>query len=468
MIGQLHIHKRFYIIGGILLLLSYMVNMFGVGPSSRWFNNFEDYSEQLPLQTIQCASDHDYHGNLSNPPGHVEHPIPVYPTGDRVGCFVYPSQFGLQGFVYAAIPSLTHSPKAQELILFGMKVILVSLMAVMMLAFVFFVQREFGRGVAAVVLGLLVLSPWPAAYARNLYWVSFLLFAPFIASLYLYPLIRRSRHMSVLFMAVVGGLLFVKFLTGYEYFTTIVVSAFVPMVYWELRTSSNFKQTIQTWLRRGVVLAAVAVAAFGLSFGLTVISLADDYGSVGQAYAAIKQRGEVRTNAGISYGFAIVNFHNTQPQLYDLINQHAHIDRLADGTGSPLVYTALLLVNYAAQPVVSLPITLSGLLPLILQSFLFWMCLGIWAMWWLQQRKLIEQRTFHALSASMVLSLLGILSWGVVARGFVFEHVHITPITFYLPFVLFAYCAVGVAVWHCYRLATTGKPGPSTHRTNEM
>lgn len=442
----LQTHKRFYIVGGTLMFLSFLFNIFGVGPSSAWFTGFEKYSEALALQTVQCADQGTYHGNLINPPQDITYPITVYPVGDDKGCFVYPSQFGLQGFVYAAIPHITHNARAQEIILFGIKFILVVLMVVMLLLFVLFVHTEFGLGTASIVMALLILSPWPAGYARNLYWVSFLFFAPFIASLYLYPMIRGSRRMLSIFLAVAGGLLFIKFLNGYEYFTTIIISTFVPMVYWELRISDRFDRIVAIWLRRGALLAVVALAAFGLSFGLTVLSLRDDYGSGRQAYAAIQQRGALRSDAAASYGFSIVNFHNTQPQLYNLINQYIPLQQLSDGKGSPLAYIMLLLINYAAQPVMTLPVTLTGFLPMILQSFLLWSCLAIWAIRWIAKRKLVKRHVVNALSMSLLLGFIGILSWFIMARGFVFQHVHITPIIYYIPFTLFTYSVVAIVV----------------------
>lgn len=68
MFNQLNTYKRFYLIGGLVLVLSFLFNIFGVGLGSGWFANFEKYSEQLALQTVTCASAGNYHGNLINPP----------------------------------------------------------------------------------------------------------------------------------------------------------------------------------------------------------------------------------------------------------------------------------------------------------------------------------------------------------------------------------------------------------------
>jgi hypothetical protein len=435
-------HKVFYGIIGALLAGAFLFNLFGAGQSKDWFDGFEDYSEQFALTTVNCSDDGAYKGNLIIPPAYLSGQKAGNPVHNQKGCIVYASQFGLQGFIYSVIPKVTQSKGLQGVILSLTKVVLALSLAAVLIAFLVFVHRQFGKGPAGVTAGLIVVSDWVVGYAANLYWVIFLAFLPFICSLYVYPRWRNSVRHLWYFYGALAGLFLVRFLTGYEFFSVIAVSAAVPIVYWELQRSYDWKLIA----KRSLLVGASAAVAFGLAMAVHIGSLMNDYGSFKEVTHAMEERAEKRSDPGVSFRSVILNFYKTTPEVYGAIDKNiADLDHYVTGKSNPVVYFGLIIVNYAMLPVVTIPVELKGLVPHILQSFIFWAAGASALLWWLFKRRVIKKPAARALAGALVVGLAGICTWPVVAMGHFFEHAHINAIIFYLPFLLWAYVIVGIA-----------------------
>lgn len=142
-----------------------------------------------------------------------------------------------------------------------------------------FAEREFGRRSSVAIVMLFALSPLMILHAVNPYWMIFLSFLPFMAVLALYPKVQSDRQFLAL-GSLVGLLIMVKSLTGYEYLSSIAVGAALPILYFELTASGKFDwPTLRRVLVRGFILGGFTVAGFAAAAGLHIAKAAAFFGS---------------------------------------------------------------------------------------------------------------------------------------------------------------------------------------------
>lgn len=424
-------NKYFFGVVALFLILSFSINLFGVGVKPEWFNNFEIYSDKLAVQTMECADKGDYKGNLVSP----------YIGGGDNSCHVYASQFGLQGFTYSVLSKI---PISNITLVWGLKVLLALALVILLILFVMFIYRQFGSVVAGFVAFLLMLSDWLVGFSTSLYWVTFLFFLPFIVTLYLYPQLRSTKRNMYKFFAILFGVFLLKFLTGYEYISVVVMSVVSAIFYLELlAVKFDFKD-----LAKKVALTiGTAALAFVAAIGLHAVSLVNDYGSLGQALSNISDRGTNRSSVnGDQYQVAVYNFIDMNPKVYSLIDNFHDLDAMYDGESPKIAYFIVSITSYLLLPVLTLPINLNGYLTVILQSFFLWAILPFAILYFDKKNKLFKKRIRTALLWALITGLGGVVSWFILAPGHTYVHAHINGITYYLPFMLWSYTIVAVAL----------------------
>lgn len=429
MIKFLRQHKLFYSVVAVLIFVSFAFNIFGLGPNSNWFGQFENFSEEIVRNTIKCSKQGEYKGNLVSPYSPAE--------GD---CVVYPSQFGLQGYVYSYLSKL---PISSEMLVVILKLLLVIAMTVTLALLVLFVHRRYGGVSASVVASFIMLSDWLAGFSANMYWVAFLMFLPFLFSLYAYPLIAKKKIKVWHYGLIIGLLLFLKFLTGYEYSTVIAISIASTILYWEfLLPKFNIKRVV----KRVLMVAGISVVSLCMALTVHTTSLINDYGSINNALDAVTERGLARAEANDS-NYKLVglyNFISMNPEVYNLIDSYYDLDKLYDGESSDLVYLIVNVFSYLLLPVISLPIVIKGLVGVILGTFIFWLGFAFILLKVGRKKKLLKLNEYRSFFWAMIASLLGILSWFVLAPGHTYVHAHINAIMLYTPLVLWVYIIISV------------------------
>lgn len=430
----IRIHKKLYTFLFVLFLLSFNLNIFGVGLSPAWFDGFDPSSEEITHRTIKCSSDGNYKGGLIN-----------LNTDEKDYCKVYPSQFGLQGYIYGGLGKMFPGDLARGYIILVAQFILTLLLSVVLLLFVAFCHEKYGKSVALITAWLLMTSVWLVGYANQMYWVTFIFFLPFLISLLLYPTLKSNKKRWAMFWGVLFVCFMMRFLNGYEYLGATALSAVVPVVYWELRRSD--------WSLRFVAaisakIIALSAAAFLLAVSIHVFSMADDYGSVSGAAQALKDRGEIRSTMGMRESFpsTVFNFIDMQPELYEIIDRRKDMDVLYDNKASALVYIGLMIFSYIALPVITLPVELGGIMGVILESFGFWITAAFLSILWFRKHNILSKNEARAHTAVLLVGLTGIISWHVLFMGHALVHAHIVGITYYMPTMLWAYMLVALLI----------------------
>jgi len=270
------------------------------------------------------------------------------------------------------------------------------LLSITLMTFVVAVARQFGVRVGCLVFLQILFSKPLMLFAANLFWVFFLCVLPFSLSMFLYPRCVSGKLSRSFFYALMGELLLIKSLCGYEYLSSIVLSISIPVLYYELQAGTGWGRALRYCFIGCLAGAAGFVCAFALNFR-QVSGILGSWDAGWQAVMA--------------------------PAVYRTIG---------DRRGLPFSLWSNLCA-YTAY------FTLEG------QSWLI--LLAIVGLLVLRQAVAVagtpaaDRRAYRLWSVVLLVSFLASLSWNTLALGHMRYHRHINFITFYLPFnlVLFAF-----------------------------
>ena len=377
-----------------------------VWSDDRWLNDAIGYDSGLVLNRLVPG----------DTPWHPLAPLVVY-WSERGTTDWYGSQVGLQGIILAGVRQqlggeLEHFavPAASAFALLTA--------AILALFFLDLAQRigpvAGNAGVAATVL-MPILLP----FATSLYWVAFLLFAPFVWSWWIYP--RAIGQPVRLFGWLLGVGLFtlLKCLCGYEYVTTIVLSPLVAVGYHGVREA----RPLRSWLVHALLGVLAGAAGFALALALHIWQLNAVAGVDG--LAAIRDRASHRTGVAdrakeVGYPFA------TPDPVF-----------LPERWRLP----ARCFANYFWQPAFALPTSFGsaarelslGRATLLLMLLAGWIG-ATWRHW---------PRAVSALVPALGLGLAASISWQLLAINHMCVHPHLNPIVFVVPFLLIGVALLG-------------------------
>lgn len=304
----------------------------------------------------------------------------------------YLSQFGLQKRLLAGLLTVNGDlERFLELAWAGFGI----LTALVLAWWIAFESERSGPVTAAVVLVLVALSPWVAAFSTVLYWSSFLFYLPFVV---VWTARSGPAESQRWLGPVVLGLVAAKSLCGYEYLSNIVASVGVAAVWRDLEDGSD----VAGALRRAFRLCLWAVGGFAVAVAAHVLAAAALAGSLAGGFAIFLERATARTVGD------------------DL---HRPISILAD-LKTWLLYFAIRVLPHVRQ---------AALVLVVAGSAVF-----------VRRRRSAAGR--QALAIGLPLAMMASLSWNLLAWGHMRYHFHINAITFFIPFNLVGFLLIGGAV----------------------
>ena len=430
----------FGVVWGVLFL-SFFGNIFGVGLWREWFDGFQRDSSAIVEKTAHCKGESGYSGPLIVAKNEDYNSVMMAEDCDASLLKPYASQYGLQARIITAL-----APKDSAKLPSYFKkvnVVLSAVMAVIMALVALRVRKLFGFVVAAVFATLVAFSPWIVGYAQNMYWIEPLMFAPFAFAFLSYSYCKSSKKMWLFYLGETI-LLFLKLLGGYEYISTIAISVFVPIIFFEL--VNNKQKVIKLW-KHAVMTCVVVVVAFVGAYATNFMALSDYYHSSDTALKMINERASERGLSGIRKmrTHAVGNLKTLLPESYKFANRFINMEELAKDRGSTYQYLAINAGNYVLLPALSLPLSIKGVFGEIVQSILIWVLVGYLVLFYLKRRH-PSFKYYRSFLWSLHISLAGALSWLILMPGHALPHAHINGIVFYMPLLLFVYMVVGLYI----------------------
>jgi putative uncharacterized protein (fragment) len=430
----------FGVVWGVLFL-SFFGNIFGVGLWREWFDGFQRDSSAIVEKTARCKEKFGYSGPLIVAKNEDYNSVMTTGGCDASLLKPYASQYGLQARIITAL-----APKdSTKLSVYFKKVnvVLAAAMAALMALVALRVRKLFGFVVAAVFATLVAFSPWIVGYAQNMYWIEPLMFAPFAFAFLSYSYCKSSKKMWLFYLGETI-LLFLKLLGGYEYISTIAISVFVPIIFFEL--VNNKQKVIKLW-KHAVMTCVVVVVAFVGAYATNFMALSDYYHSSDTALKMINERASERGLSGVRKmrTHAVGNLKTLLPESYKFANRFINMDELAEDRGSTYQYLAINAGNYVLLPALSLPLSIKGVFGEIVQSILVWVLVGYLVLFYLKRRH-SSFKYYRSFLWSLHISLAGALSWLILMPGHALPHAHINGIVFYMPLLLFVYMVVGLYI----------------------
>lgn len=430
-------HKVFFAMAVLMLFLSFALNMFGAVTTDGFVGNFKD-SEALVVNQVRCQGDL-YANQL------LERNINSKTTDGQCSTSdyqAYSSQFGLQGKIATAIfePLTDTAGISAPMFVALLQMFTALLSAVLLALFVLWVRTRFGLTVAIVTLGMVTLSPMLVGFARNLYWALPLLLAPIVYCLYFFKA-KADLRRAVMFYCGLGLLLYLRYLCGYEYITTITIMVFAIAVFH--LTVGGSRRT--AFLTHAITIGSVSVVAFILALLTHVGAISVYTGSPQASVSIIQKRAEERTlNADKYLEYAYANLKGLAPDHYKITDTYVHYDQKME-TGSKVWGTFVAASTYLLLPIIHTPLSLSPPFGQYIQS-MGALCLVLLALYVTRTKwsKGKTRREVVALYRAIVVGLIGYVSWLVIAFSHSLVHAHINGILMYLPTALIGFIVIGL------------------------
>ena len=380
-----------------ILFASFAFDVFGVGDGLR--DAYIGYDSYIVLNRLKLA---------------VQGVDLFYPPGS------YLSQFGLQAALLGGLMDAIRLDPMRFAYWAAYGCALLT--AAMLASFLVSVARSFGTLTAHVSTALTALSPTFQIFAPSVYWCTFLLLGPFVATWQLYPRLARTGRGYAWLLVIIATLVAAKCLCGYEYLTTIILSPLVAAVFHQCRTGEPWRRRLPGY----VGITSAGVLGFALAMGLHAYQLGHYLHRDG--LEVILKRAKARTLEGnpqteVSVLFGETIFSPLPDAIEYRLNCFFHYFNFA----------AFNLPRLGEGPAVEISVRNVSLF-----------ALGL-VLWWLARRMRVSGR-YAGLIPALAISSATSLSWQTIASNHMCIHFHINEIVFFIPFFLLAYAAIGCMV----------------------
>lgn len=377
----------------------------------RW-NNFENYSENLvsgriyaevngfPINeryglgrvTVEDSPcNNDYSAYYQYPDRYQETSLDQLQQAAN-NFSPYRSQIGLQGHIFGLAARFIRHPKIW--LVFRIANISALILVVMLISNQ--LAKQYGRLLGTAFLGVSILSPWVRNFAPNLYWVEFTWFLPMLFGLLCITKRQKRGLWYLLFFLSV----FIKCLCGFEYLSTILIGGVLFLAAEWIAEPSNRKE----WSVQIGVLGTLSVLAFLIVYVITANMW----------------------NPDLPFWKGLLNFWNTNAARR---LQGTDPDEIA--TTIPMVKVVMLYFWENLSGKAMLLTTVCGGGTLFYRRYRY-------------EESDIRQWALY------FLSLLGTLSWFVLAKQHSYIHLHLNFVLWYLGAIQIQVWIVLDAIW-CHR-----------------
>lgn len=210
---------------------------------------------------------------------------------------VYLSQTGFWGSVLKFIQALFNANP--DTFIVGTRIVLSLIYSNIILSIGYKLKEKFGFISALLFILPQVITYWILGPVKHIIWFYPLLLAPFIHSLIRYPKILTKEITQKRFLLEQAIIFILVFLRGYTYLSNIILSAMVPILYYELQNKIAVKQLFKKLIPTGIIGGASLIIVLGLHLTQLTIYL----GGASEALNYLKDKTVLRVgvNSTLSY-----------------------------------------------------------------------------------------------------------------------------------------------------------------------
>lgn len=416
----------FFILTIIIFQLSFNYNFFHAA-SDDFFENHQKDSEALVIGKIINSKHENIFNNKSmgKYSNDVKENYEMYYNDIKPNSNFMPyySSFGLQGYIYSGLDKLftIFNLSAEKKI--NIMYFLTSLaMSLTFSTFVLLIKKEFGFFSAIVLLVGIIYSQWLVVFARNLYWLIFLLFLPFVYSWYVLKQEENNlfQNLPKFFYIFIFLMIYLKSLSGFEYLSTIFISISIPFFYFYFKNNWKFNKLFKR-------LFLIYFTSFFAFFASILTFLLQKYlmlGSFNKALETLKMIILKRTYGNPAEGLELYR-ESLESNVGEVILKYWY------GKAFDL---ESILGNFTF-------ITFEEIILIFLFIVLIFVIFNFRNE--LKNKFNIEQKSLLYVT---LISSLAPLSWHILAKAHSYVHTHMNHILWYSPFLLLIFVFIGLTI----------------------
>ncbi len=350
---------------------------------------------------------------------------------NKVNRFVtYNSQSGGQAFVLGIFDKIIPGTNAFKLKFFYRLTALLTTLAVFLIIFWFY--REFGVYTGWFLVFCFAFFSYPTLSAKSIWWVPWAFYIPFLLILYSFYMEDIScKKLSFLFIFLLSfsGMLIKIFLNGFEFISSTIVMAAIPLFYYDIKNKWGLRKLIYRLIAFG--------GGVALSCIISIILLSFQF-----------------VLAGETFSDGIYHIYNVL-----LKRTYITISPTYEESVSAPVYNVV--AYYITKPPI---INFSGIgiyYSISIKYFLL-VFLAVTLIWLFFIRRLRingDCIKINALTATLWISILAPLSWFVLFKAHSSDHKLQDPIVWFMPFMFYGIGLLGItaekfvrAIWFSKRM----------------
>lgn len=396
----------------VLLFFNYLTNCFHVVKMD-WFNNWQADSNALMLGRMYAIEHFGWLYDFGLLQDSSETANGLF---DPTTISTYKSQVGLSGSFWGLLHLIFNSVTF-------CKQVCVFLFCITAFVILKWIYKEFGTFSAIGAYFVLFFSKWVVVSARNLYWTPFLFLLPMIVTLFILKKEEESGQISYKWwLSLIFLTVFIKSCCGFEMISLVLINSVLPMFYYAFKNKWEIKKLFLRFFFVGLT----GTLAFLLAIALHIVQLYFYFDNSWTDAIKLLQQDIARRTAAVSAAYEM-------PAVF--------LESLKATKGEVLKlyfskFDHLLFKGRMDDLLIIFSISIS----ILISAF---SALKI---------KFEELRRFYSLLIMTFISLLGPISWYVLASPHSYIHTHINYILWSFPALILMFAEMFYGINLLYNL----------------
>ena len=347
-----------------------------------------------------------------------------YNNLDFISFNPYFSQIGFQAITFSFIDKIL--PLSSSHYITGLKILNAYLFAFVLSLIVLCFYLEFGLFSAVLVLLTTICSHWMTVFGRNLWWVMWAFYLPFLASIYH---LEKKAHTNRALLLVYATVFIKCLFNGYEYITTTLLMLVTPYIYYWQVEYWNFKH----FVKRLLVVGGTAMVAVLSTTIILAIQISAVKGGLKAGFYHIFVYSVGKRTHGNAAGYPEVYANSLKTDVATVIKKYLN-GFIFDFNQILTTSNPYLRIKYQTI------IIIFGFFSFLILLCYFILKKGKWYQLTGPIKKLV------ALVLTLWFSFFAPLSWMIIFKGHAYIHTHMNFITWHMPFTILGFGLMGAFV----------------------